>query len=84
VSSRWPNYVVALGVGIGATVTGILIFQSEWARFFPWTMPGLLAMSANGRLDMPMPVPLFLAMGVGGGVMVALLGGWNIARRDVL
>ena len=85
VSSRWPNFVVALGVGIGATVTALLVFQSEWARFFPWTMPGLLAMSTTDKVpDLYMSVPAFLAMGVGGGLLVALLGGWNIARRDAL
>jgi len=85
VSSRWPSFVVALGVGIGATVTGILIFQSEWARFYPWTMPGLLALNTVGRgADLSMPIPAFLALGVGGGVLVALLGGWNIVRRDAL
>ncbi len=35
VSSRWPSFVVALGTGIAATVTAVLIFQSDWGRFFP-------------------------------------------------
>jgi len=84
VSSRWPNYVVAFGTGIAATVTTVLVFESEWARFFPWSMPGLLVLSNGGNTDLVMPVPIFLAIGAGGGLLVALLGGWNIARRDVL
>ncbi len=84
VSSRWSNYVVAFGTGIAATVTAMLIFQSDWGRFFPWTMPGLLALSTTGKVDLVMPVPLFLTIGVGGGLLAALLGGWNIAHRDVL
>ncbi len=84
VSSRWPNYVVAFGAGIAATVTAVLIFQSDWGRFFPWTMPGLLALSTTGKADITMSVPLFLAIGVGGGLLAALLGGWDIAHRDVL
>ncbi len=84
VSSRWPNYVVAFGAGIAATVTDMLIFQSDWGRFFPWTLPALLALSTTGKVDIGLPASLFLAIGVGGGLLVALLGGWNIAHRDVL
>jgi hypothetical protein len=84
VSSRWPNFVVAIGVGIAATVTAMLIFQSDYARFFPWTMPGLLALTTMKKVELFMPVPLYLAIGLGGGLLFALLGGWNITRRDVL
>ncbi len=84
VSSRWPNYVVAFGAGIAATVTTVLVFEGDLARFFPWSMPGLLALSTVGIPDLVMSVPLFLAIGAGGGLLVALLGGWHIARRDVL
>ena len=84
VSSRWPSYVVAFATGIAATVTTVLVFEGELARFFPWSMPGLLALSTLGIPDLVMSVPLFLAIGAGGGLLVALLGGWNIARRDVL
>ena len=84
VSSRWPNFVVALGFGIAATVTAVLIFQSDWGRFFPWTMPGLLALSALQKVELPMSVPLFLAIGAGGGLLFAMLASWDIGRRDVL
>jgi len=84
VSSRWPNFVVALGVGIGATVAAVLIFQSDWGRFYPWTLPGLLALSTTNKADLSMSIPLFLALGAGGGLIFALLAGWNITRRDVL
>jgi len=84
VSSRWPNFVVAFGTGIAATVTSVLIFQSDWGRYFPWTLPGLLGLSTTNKLDNPMSIPLFLALGVGGGVLFALFAGWNIVHRDVL
>lgn len=84
VSSRWPNFVVAIGFGIAATVTAVLIFQSDWGRFFPWTMPGLLALSTLQKVDLPMSVPLFLAIGAGGGLLFAILAGWDIGHRDVL
>ena len=84
VSSRWPNFVVAFGVGIAATVTSVLIFQSDWGRYFPWTMPGLLALSTTDKADLSMSIPLFLALGAGGGLVFALVAGWHIAHRDVL
>ena len=84
VSSRWPNFVVSLGVGIAATVTAVLIFQSDWGRFFPWTMPGLLALSSLQKVEPSLPVPLFLAIGAGGGLLFAVLASWEIGRRDVL
>ena len=85
VSSRWPNFVVAIGFGIAATVTAVLIFQSDLGRFFPWTMPGLLAISTlQKEVSLPMSVPLFLAIGAGGGLLFAILAGWDIGRKDVL
>ena len=84
VSSRWPSFVVALGTGIAATVTAVLIFQSDWGRFFPWTMPGLLALSTLQKVDLSMPAPLFLVIGAGGGLLFAALASWDIGRRDVL
>ncbi len=84
VSSRWPGYVVPFAAGIAATVAGVLVFESELARFFPWSMPGLLALSTVNDIQPALSVPVFLAVGVGGGLLVALAGGWHIGRRDAL
>jgi hypothetical protein len=62
----------------------VLIFQSDWGRFFPWTMPGLLALSTLQKVDLSMPAPLFLVIGAGGGLLFAALASWDIGRRDVL
>ena len=40
VSAHWPSFVAAMGVGIVATVAGVLVIESDWARVYPWTLPG--------------------------------------------
>ena len=80
VSLRWHSFVVATAVGIGAMVVGVVLFQSDWGLWYPWTLPGLVAYDVAEGLA---PVSGLL-LGSLGGLVVANQGGLNIVHRDVL
>ena len=61
-------------------VIAVVMVQSEWAQWYPWTLAGLVA---NG-LETSQAVLTPLLIGSLGGVVIALLGGWDVVRRDVL
>jgi hypothetical protein len=81
VGMRWSSFVVAMGVGVGATIIAVIVMQSDYGPYYPWTLPAVATREAivNGNLRF---VPL--AIGVLGGVAVAILGGIDFTRRDVL
>ncbi|MFN2290247.1 MAG: hypothetical protein ACK2UC_03540 [Anaerolineae bacterium] len=67
-------------VGIAAVVVAVVVLQSDWGPWYPWTMP---ARGVN-HLEEGQDVAAQLLLGSLGGVLVALLGGWEVTRRDVL
>jgi hypothetical protein len=90
VAQRWSSFAIACGVGVAMTVAGVLVIQSEWASYYPWTLPVLVAngfseeamQSLNGFTDgLPWRELLF---GTLGGLLVAVWGGHNVTRRDVV
>jgi hypothetical protein len=79
-SAHWSSFVAAMGVGIVATVAGVLVIESDWAKVYPWTLPGLVAINfMEGDA-----VTAELALGIVGGIVVALAAGWEVTRHDVL
>jgi hypothetical protein len=89
VAQRWPSFVVASGVGITMTIIGVFVIQSDYAGYYPWTLPVLVANGFNARIhplnildDSVRPIGELL-FGSVGGVVVAVLGGWDVVRRDV-
>jgi hypothetical protein len=81
VAIRWQSFVVAMAVGILMTVSGMIVISSDWGSFYPWAMPGLLANTFNKGEPILLKE---LIVNVVGGIIVALLGGWEVTRRDVL
>ncbi len=80
VSLHWSSFVVAMGVGIVATVAGVLVIDSKWASFYPWTLPGLVSIGfLTGKA-----VAAGVLVSIGGGIIAALAGGWEVTRRDVM
>jgi hypothetical protein len=81
IAIRWPGFVKALGVGVAATVVGVVVVQSEHALYYPWTLPAAVTRAAilDGRLH-------YAAMVVGsvGGALIATLGCLDFRRRDLL
>jgi lantibiotic transport system permease protein len=81
VSLRWNSFVVAMAVGIVATMSGVFFIRSEeYAPLYPWAMQGLIA---NKLLEDGWPVAQ-LAWGIGGGLLVFVLSNLYLSRRDVV
>lgn len=80
ISLRLSSFVVAMGVGIIATVLGVVVVGSEWQQFDPWVIPWVV----SSGLMYDEPYALALAIGLVGGIIVAVLGCLNTIRRDVL
>jgi hypothetical protein len=80
VSAHWSSFVVAMGAGIVTTVAGVMVINSDWAKYYPWTMPGMVAI---GFMEGD-AIATELALGIVGGIVVALAAGREVTRRDVL
>lgn len=80
VSLRWHSFVVASAVGIAAMVVAVVLFRSDWNQWYPWAIPGMVAYGLEEGTD---TLPQLL-IGILGGGAVALVGGWDVVRRDVL
>ena len=80
VATRFKSFTLALGFGIAMTIIGFMVILADWGRFYPWALP-LIVSDAFGKDAQPIAE---LMMGSIGGVIVAVLGGWECIRRDVL
>jgi lantibiotic transport system permease protein len=79
VGLRWPSFTVAIGFGMVAATGNIMIINSDkWAKVYPWALPGFVIEDTGAYL------PAALALGLLGGVIVGLLGLWQVSRREVL
>jgi hypothetical protein len=81
VAARWSSFVVACSVGIAATVVAVIVVESDYLAYYPWTLPAMLSMDAVNKGTFSLFV---LACGALGGVLGAILGGLEFVRRDVL
>jgi hypothetical protein len=80
ISLRLSSFVVAMGVGIIATVLGVVVVGSEWQQFDPWVIPWVV----SSGLMYDEPYALALAIGAIGGIIVTCLGCIETIRQDVL
>jgi hypothetical protein len=81
VSIRWNSFIVAMAVGIVATMSGVFFINSEkYAPYYPWAMQGLIA---NKLLEDGWPIGQ-LIWGIGGGILIFLVSNLYLSRRDVL
>ncbi len=81
VAIRWRSFVVALTLGIGGSVTTVVLRNvnesssfAPVARFFPWAQPYFAFMYPQMSL---------FVVAIVGGVLVAALGCFEVVRRDV-
>jgi hypothetical protein len=76
-SLRFRSFTVAVATGMSATVCGFLIGQSAtFGPWYPWSMPVqvLAADGANARQ--------VVVAGLVGGLAIAAVALWDLARRD--
>lgn len=81
VALRFHSFTVAVGAGMAAAVANAMVNSSEDAlHFFPWLLPG----NALPQAEAIAWLPWALSVGILGGIALAVAGGWEVTRRDVL
>lgn len=80
ISLRWRSFVVACAVGIVATIAGILIINTDFAGFYPWTTSAVVFF--NYRIGDPY-LPYLIYGGLGG-ILAAFLGGVEFVKRETV
>ncbi len=90
VAIRWRSFTIAMGLGIGCTIVGIMLLRSLknidstpygpfLASLFPWSLPYVvLARQATTELR-----ETALLAGILGGMLVAAVACWDVIHRDV-
>jgi ABC-2 type transport system permease protein len=77
VAIRWPSTTAALATGIVGTFVTLFAAGGTIGKYWLWAMPINTIGGTGERL------PLALAVGAGGAVVLALAAGWDLLRRDV-
>ena len=75
ISIRWTGFAVALGAGIGGVFFAIFAASAKVGKFYPWLLP--VNVFSSERVSMA------LWLGALGGVVAAIIGCWDLVRRDV-
>ncbi len=80
ISLRFHNFTVSVGIGMAAAIANIMLIESDepWSLFFPWLL------QANVLDHKTVSLVPALALSIAGGLLVALIGGWLVTRRDVV
>jgi lantibiotic transport system permease protein len=81
VSVRFPSFVVAVGVGIVATIFGMFLFGEDIASFYPWTIPGMFSLDLAQR-----NITQWVSLSIGWiGSLPLIVGAIiDIQRKDIL
>ena len=72
---RWSGFPIALGAGIGGTFFALFAASAALGKYYPWLLP--MNIFVEGRFATA------LLLGIGGGIVAALLGCFEFTRRDV-
>ena len=79
ISLRWRSFSLAVGIGMSGTVVGFIVMQSEkWGKFYPWALP-MTTMAGEGK-----NMQFAVTYGIVGGIILGIIGCWEMTRRDVL
>jgi len=90
VAIRWRSFTVAMALGVGSTIVGIMLLRSLksiastpyspfLASIFPWSLP-YVVLARQATTDLRETA---LLTGLLGGLVIAALGCWDVVRRDV-
>jgi ABC-2 type transport system permease protein len=90
VAIRWRSFTIAMALGIGSTVVGIMLLRSLrniestpygpfLASLFPWSLP-YVVIARQATTDLRETA---LLAGILGGVVIAAFGCWDVVHRDV-
>ena len=76
ISMRWSGFPIALGAGIGGTFFALFAASASVGKYYPWLLP--MNIFIDGRFATA------LVLGIGGGIVAAVLGCLEFVRRDVM
>lgn len=76
ISMRWSGFPIALGAGIGGTFFALFAASASLGKYYPWLLP--MNIFVDGRFATA------LVLGIGGGIVAAVLGCLEFVRRDVM
>jgi len=76
ISIRWSSFALTTGIGIAGVFFALFAASARVAKYYPWLLP------FNSRS--PERETLALILGITGGIVVSILGCWEVTRRDVL
>ena len=76
ISMRWSGFPIALGAGIGGTFFALFAASASLGKYYPWLLP--MNIFVDGRFATA------LMLGIGGGIVAAVLGCLEFVRRDVM
>jgi hypothetical protein len=80
VALRWQSFTLAIGFGIATAVVNFMIIQSDkWNKFFPWSWPAYAFFEEGASF-----LPVAVALGLAGGVIIGLIGMGIVSRREVV
>jgi lantibiotic transport system permease protein len=78
-SMRWQNFTLSIGFAMTATVlSGFVINSREFAPWYPYALPAIATNLMQNNVDQA------VWFGISAGLVVALIGMWDVVRRDVL
>jgi ABC-2 type transport system permease protein len=80
VALNWSSFVASTSFGIVATISGVMIINSErFGPYYPWAIPGLVGNQLNeGTVFWPQ-----VLMGLLGGVLVFAISNWQLSRKQI-
>jgi len=78
IAIRWSNFAVAMGLGVGMTVAGVILINSRLAAYYPWTLPAIMVNSFS-KGNSPW---VLLTIATSAAALVFVLSMWEFARRD--
>ena len=76
ISVRWSGFPIALGAGIGGTFFALFAASASIGKYYPWLLPMNILIADRFAMA--------LLLGIGGGIVAALLGCFEFTRRDVM
>jgi len=76
ISIRWTGFPIPLGAGIAGVFFALFAAGASLGKYYPWLLP--MNIFIEGRFTMA------LLLGIGGGVIAALIGCLEFVRRDVV
>lgn len=80
VALNWSSFVVSSAFGIVATISGVMMINSEtFGKFYPWALAGLVG---NQLIESVILWPQVLT-GLIGGILVFVISNWQLSRKQI-